>query len=701
MGCAAHSGRRADDERSVMKKNARGKLIPYMMWPMFLTGWWLIVDICLIFVSRKAAIIGFAATVVYFAATLSMFLLRRKRILQDYIAFSAGYSDVEKQLLKEMDIPCAVIDQESGIVWANRAFGAVCGHKCLGENFRDMLADVKAYSLPKHGSDERIYRSKIGAKSFKIVMRAMESEDFDSQLKSITRGTGVKVTAAISVLLFDETELSALRQENYDSRMIFGLLYIDNYEEVLESYEEVKRSLMTALIDRKINKYMQNIDAVIRKIEKDKYFFIFQNRYLPQLQEDRFSILYDVRSANMGGTGDAGLTISIGLGVNGKSYEEGYESARAAMDLALGRGGDQAVVKEGEVITYFGGKSESIEKNTRVRARVKAHALKELVESKENVFIMGHVNPDVDAIGAAIGVYRIVKHCGKNAYIVLNEVTNAIRPTVGNFMNNPEYESSMFISAFHAQEMAKEDDLLVIVDVNRPSYTECPELYGRIKQVIVLDHHRKTTDSVDDAALSYVEPYASSACELVAEILQYIGEGLRLRPIEAEAMYAGIMIDTNNFLTKTGVRTFEAAAYLRRNGAEVTRIRKAFRSDKKEYLERAKAIAGMEMYMDDYAFAVCSGEGLETPNVLAAQIANELMEINGVKASFVFTNFQNMVYISARAIDELNVQVVMEKLGGGGHMTVAGAQLSGVTIEQAEQKVKDILAEMLLGGDLK
>ncbi len=683
-----------------MKKKSKGRLIPYMLWPVMLSALWLLVSAALFFINKKAAVIALCATIIYAAATLVMYFLRRKNILKDYILFSMDYGDVQSELLKDLKLPYAVLDADGSVLWGNDAFSEIT-NGAVGANFRELIPDVKAYALPKHEGDERVYRTTLGGKQYKVVLRSQESPEFEGQLKSISRGTSIKLQKTVAAYFFDETEITALRKENFDSRLIFGLLYIDNYEEVLESFEEVKRSLLTALIDRKITKYMQGIDAVIRKLEKDKYFFIFQNRYLAQLQEDKFSLLYDVRSVNIGGPSEVGVTISIGLGVGAASYEEGAESARAAIDLALGRGGDQAVVKDGEMITFFGGKSESIEKNTRVKARVKAHALKELVESKENVFIMGHTNPDVDAIGSAIGVYRIVKHCNKNAYIVLNEVGNAVRPTVSNFLNNPDYESTMFISAYRAQELASEDDLLVIVDVNRPSFTECPELYDKIKQVIVLDHHRKTTDSVDDAALSYVEPYASSACELVAEILQYIGDGLRLRPIEAEAMYAGIMIDTNNFLTKTGVRTFEAAAYLRRNGAEVTRIRKAFRSDKKEYLRKAKAIAGMEMYLDDYAMAVCDGEGLESPNVVGAQVANELMEINGVKASFVFTKFQDLVYISARSIDELNVQIVMEKLGGGGHMTVAGAQLGGVTIPEAQQKIRDILLEMRNSGEMK
>jgi len=524
------------------------------------------------------------------------------------------------------------------------------------------------------------------------------NEDLETQ--KIFDSKGKKIDSLVAVFLFDETEIRLLKQENYDNRQICGLLYIDNYDEVLESVDEVKRSLLTALVDQKINKYMQTINALIKKIEKDKYFFVFQNRYLPELTGKKFPILEEVRSVNLG-TAESVITVSIGLGVNAPSYAAGYEYARAAIDLALGRGGDQAVVKDGDNITYFGGKSESVEKSTRVKARVKAHALREMMEARDVVFIMGHANIDVDAFGSCIGVYRIAKHLGKKAHIVINEVGSSVRPLISQFFNSNEYEEDMFISNLKAQELARpEEDLLVIVDVNRPSITECPELVDLMHDIIVLDHHRLTTDSIENAQLSYVEPYASSACELVAEILQYIGNGLKLRPLEAEAMYSGIMIDTNNFLTKTGVRTFEAAAFLRRNGADITRIRKAFRMDMNEYLEKAKAIAGTEIFLDSFALAICDAEGVESPTVLGAQVANDLMEINGIRASFVFTPFKDKIYVSARSVDEVNVQVIMEKLGGGGHMTVAGAQFTDIDAQEAVRRVKAVLNAMKRGGEL-
>ncbi len=682
------------------KHKVKGRLKIYLLWPVLLTGWWVIAAGLLLMVNRNAGLVAFGATFVYFVVTLVMYLLRRKYILKDYVEFAMDYGQVQRKMLKELKVPYGVMDAEGMLLWCNDEFCALSERERAGYNIRELMPDVKAFSLPKHDKEERNYRTTLGDKNCRVIFRMMDTPEFQQELQALELADSQgRTQKMIAVFLYDETEIMLLKQENFDRRQIVGLLYIDNYDEVLESFEEVKRSLLSALVDRKITKYMQDIDAIIKKVEKDKYFFVFQNRYLASMTENKFSILEEVRSVSMG-TAESSVTISIGLGVNAESYVQGYEYARAAMDLALGRGGDQAVVKDGEMITYYGGKSESIEKNTRVKARVKAHALREFIEGKDSIFIMGHANADVDSLGAAIGVYRIAKHFGKKAYIVLNEMGSAVRPMASKFLNNPDYEESMIISNIRAQELATEDALLVVVDVNRPGYTECPELFDQIRQVIVLDHHRKTSDSIENAALSYVEPYASSACELVAEVLQYIGDGLKLRPLEAEAMYAGIMIDTNNFLTKTGVRTFEAAAYLRRNGADVTRIRKAFRTDINEYLEKAKAISAAEFYLEQYAFAITSAAGVESPTILGAQVANELLEINGIKASFVFTEYKDRVYISARSIDELNVQVVMEKLGGGGHMSVAGAQLSDVTPKEAMRRVKEVLTSMKGAGEI-
>lgn len=682
-------------------KFGKERLAIYLILPFLLGGLLLIASIGEYFISREAGTLCLVITVLYYGVAIFLFLYHKSNILRDYTDFALDFDKVQRTILEEMRVPYAILNSEGNVIWSNAKFREISKRSHRGYSFRDLVPDVKAFSLPKSDGDERNYRAVIGEKNFRIYMKMMISPEFSEELaeKEILDSKGKKLDHLIAVFLFDETEIRLLKQENYDNRLICGLLYIDNYDEVLEAVDEVKRSLLTALVDQKINRYMQTINALIKKIEKDKYFFVFQNRYLRELTDRKFSILEEVRSVNLG-TAESVVTVSIGLGVNAPSYAASYDYARAAIDLALGRGGDQAVVKDGDNITYFGGKSESVEKSTRVKARVKAHALREMMEARDVVFIMGHANIDVDAFGSCVGVYRIAKHLGKKAHIVVNEVGSSVRPLISQFFNSSEYDEDMFISNLKAQELARPEDLLVIVDVNRPSITECPELVDQMHDIIVLDHHRLTTDSIENAQLSYVEPYASSACELVAEILQYIGDGLKLRPLEAEAMYSGIMIDTNNFLTKTGVRTFEAAAFLRRNGADITRIRKAFRMDMNEYLEKAKAIAGTEIYLDSFALAICDAQDVESPTVLGAQVANDLMEINGIRASFVFTPYKEKIYVSARSVDEVNVQVIMEKLGGGGHMTVAGAQFTDIDAQEAVRKVKAVLNSMKRGGEL-
>ena len=392
------------------------------------------------------------------------------------------------------------------------------------------------------------------------------------------------------------------------------------------------------------------------------------------------------------------VTLSIGIGANGESYTQNYEYARMSIDLALGRGGDQVVVRDGEDITYYGGKTQQVERNTRVKARVKAHALREIIESREHVIIMGHSISDVDSLGAAIGIYCAAKVLGKKAQIVLNEITSSLRPLVECFTEEKGYPADLFIKNEEALMLTNENTLVVVVDVNRPSYTECPELLKCTQTVCVFDHHRQTNEVIENPVLSYVEPYASSACEMIAEVLQYFSENIRLAPCEADCIYAGILIDTNNFTTRAGVRTFEAAAFLRRCGADVTRVRKMLRDNIDSYKARAEAVRTAEIYRDYFAIARCPSEGLESPTVVGAQAANELLNIAGVKASFVLTSYNNEVYISARAIDEVNVQVMMERMGGGGHLNIAGAQVKD-TMDETERMLKEIIDQLYQEGD--
>ena len=394
------------------------------------------------------------------------------------------------------------------------------------------------------------------------------------------------------------------------------------------------------------------------------------------------------------------ITLSIGFGVDGLSYAQNYEFARNAIDLALGRGGDQAVVKMPGNIVYYGGKTQQVEKTTRVKARVKAEALKEIITSRDKVFIMGHRLGDIDCVGAGIGVYRICQTLGKEAHIVLNQVSTSLRPIVDLFARNTDYPDDLFLSSEQAMQRVTEDSALVVVDVNKPSITECPELLRMCKSIVVLDHHRKGSESIENATLSYIEAYASSACEMVSEILQYVDENLKLTQEEADSLYAGMVVDTDNFQSKTGVRTFEAAAFLRRNGTDVTRVRKLFRENAGEYKAKADAVSQAEIYREEYAISTCPAEGLESPTIVGAQAANELLNIKGVKASFVLTQYQGKIYVSARSIDEVNVQIVMEHMGGGGHMNIAGAQMEGKTVEEVEDMLRHTIDSMIEDGEL-
>ena len=370
------------------------------------------------------------------------------------------------------------------------------------------------------------------------------------------------------------------------------------------------------------------------------------------------------------------------------------------MDLALGRGGDQTVLKEGDKVTYFGGKSQLAEKNDRVKIRVKAQALMRVMENNDEFFIMGHKLPDIDSFGSAIGIYLMARKMKKNAHIVISEVTATVEPFMTRFTSNDDYPEDMFYTGQDALERVSPSTVLIVVDVNRPQITDCPELLNICRTKIVFDHHRQTSDPIADTFMSYVDSSASSASEMVAEMLTYVNEGTKLRGLEADALYAGIVIDTDGFNSKSGPRTFEVAAYLRRNGADVSRVRKLLRNDMNEYKAVAAAVSRAEVYRDSYAISVFEGDGLKSPTIGGAQAANELLDIRGIKASFVITKYEDKIYISARSIDEVNVQLIMEKLGGGGHMTVAGAQFKDKTINNVILELKETIDEMIVNDEL-
>lgn len=673
-----------------------GKFKLYMQWPLWLTILLLLGSVGIFTISVRAGILMILLTVIYACAAWLLCAGSQKDLFSELITFAAQYGQIQKKLLQTFHIPYALMDENGRLVWMNEAFMDVTGKsKDYHKSITTIFPQITKESFSGEDEDTILeYNVSYEEHSYKAQVQMISFSDPEKE----TDLTGIEdyTQQLMALYLFDETELNYYIRENKEQRFVAGLIYIDNYDEALESVEEVRQSLLVALIERKINKYISGFGGIVRRLEKDKYFIAIQEKNVPMLREDKFSLLEDVRSVNIGN--DMAVTVSISLGLSGKSYAENYEYARVAMELALARGGNQAVTKEGDNITYFGGSSQQIDRNTRVKARVKAQALREFIQNNDKLVVMGHKIPDVDAFGAAIGIYRAAKELDKKAYIVVNEISTSLRPMFELFVNNPNYEEDMFLTSAQAVELVDNHTLVVVVDVNKPSYSDCPEILRMTKNVVVIDHHRQGSESISKAVLSYIEPYASSACEMVAEILQYIREGMKIKNIEADCMYAGIMVDTDNFLTKTGVRTFEAAAFLRRCGADVTRVRKTFRTEFDDYKAKSQIVQGAEIYKG-FAFAICRGDGVESPTILGAQAANELLNIFGVRASMVLTSYKGQTYISARAIDEVNVQLIMERLGGGGHANVAGAQLS-CTPEQARDMLKTTIDEMIEEGEL-
>ncbi len=678
------------------EKALKKQIENYLLSPILVSFILIFMCIGLFFVDTTSAVIASTGVFIVVVVQLVVYFVTKASVMPSLFRFAQEQGQIQKELLKELVVPYALLDTDGKILWGNKAFV-----DAIGEGSKKRIRKNISAFFPEIGSDTFSMDEQVNMDlEFNEVQynALIKKVYFDEVFQDEDAIVDPKGQAIIAIYLFDETELKRYKKENEEQKLVAGLIYIDNYEEVMENTEEVRHSLVEALVDRRINMYLATLDAICKKTERDKYLFVCQQKYLAQMRDTKFALLDEVKSINVGN--EIPITLSIGVGADTNNFAEAYEYAKVAIGLSLGRGGDQAVVKYGEKISYFGGKSGGTEKSTRVKARVKAQAFKELVTNKDNVIIMGHKRPDADAFGAAVGVYRLVKTLGKEAHIVINEVTSAIRPVINGFKGNSVYGDDMIFTSEEAINSVNANTLVVVVDVNKPSMTECEELLSLAKSVVVFDHHRQTNEIIEQATLSYIEPYASSACEMIAEILQYIDEKVKLRPLEADAMYAGIVIDTDNFLTKTGVRTFEAASYLRRCGADVVRVRKMFRSDMYAYKQLAEGVINSEVYRDAFAISQVMPDDSDAPTVVAAKVANDLLNVEGIRATFVVTEKEGTVYVSARSVDDVNVQVVMERLGGGGHANVAGAQLPDETNETAIAKIKALLDTMYEEGDI-
>ena len=694
MRLCADGGVIMKDKRDIQLK---GQLKLYMQWPAIMSVLLLAMNVWIYKIDHRAGFIMLIFVLIYMLIVGALYFFNRAVILRDLVEFSAQYGVVQNTLLKELSVPYALLMEDGRILWVNDEFNAIFeGEGKVSGSLAKYIPEINRSLFPKK-EDQKVQREvRYEDREYLAELRKISVKGFSDseQLMEMPK----EQEYFIAVHMQDVTERNEYIRANEEQRLVAGMLYIDNYDEVIESVEEVRQSLLLALIDRKINQYFMKVNGIVKKVETDKYFVVVKKKDFKKLEEDRFSLLEDVKSVSVGNKIPA--TLSMGLGLSSDSYSQSYNYARVAIDQALARGGDQAVIKDCNGITYYGGKREMSYKNTRVKARVKAEALREYMMTSGNVLVMGHTMTDVDSLGAAIGIYRAAEAIGKKEHIVLNKPTNSIRSVYEDYINNPDYPEDMFISSSEAKDLMNNNSMVIVVDTNRPQMTECPELLQMTKTIVVLDHHRQSSDNIDNAMLSYIEPYASSACEMVSEILQYIDEDVKIPPLEASSMYAGMMIDTNNFTNRTGVRTFEAAAFLRRCGADIPYVRKIFRDDMDSYRAKASIISNAEVYRQQFAIARGQNLRVDSPTIIGAQAANELLDIEGIRASFVLTVYQGRIYVSARSIDEVNVQIIMERLGGGGHMNASGTQFDHTNMEEAVNCVKAQIDRMIEEGDI-
>ncbi len=590
---------------------------------------------------------------------------------QRYIeTLSSDIDSAARYAILNLPIPLTLVDLDGKISWYNSKFTDMVDQKDLLGSEVDKI--IPALEFDELLSGEDASNIKIGESVFRVLSNIVK--------------IGSKSDERYIMMLYwiDQTNYFMLGDKYRDEKPVVALIQVDNLDDVINETKEEHRPAVRSEIDKRINLWATRMNALIKRYTSDKYVVVFSNKFLENLEAKRFAILDDVREIDEGNK--IPVTLSMGVGTTGKNLSQLEEGAFSSLELALGRGGDQAVVRKQGNYEFYGGKTKAVEKRNRVKARVIAHAFRPLIDDSSKVIIMGHTNPDMDAYGSAIGVYRAVLNRGKDAYIVLNDVNDSILNIHNVFKDNETYH---FINTEEALELMDKDTLVVVVDTHRPSFTEAPELLEAGGQIVMFDHHRRGTEFINNTVLKYTEPYASSTAELVTEILQYMENTMRLEKNEAEALLAGITVDTKNFTFQTGVRTFEAASLLRRFGADTTVVRQLFQDDLSTFIHRSNIVSNAKIYDNDVAISIYE-EDVPNAQLVAAQGADSLLNIRGISTSFVIgRKSEDMIFISGRSLGDTNVQVILEKIGGGGHMTVAGAQFKDKSMDE----VKDLLLQ--------
>ncbi|KAK2263605.1 phosphoesterase [Clostridioides difficile] len=604
----------------------------------------------------------------------------RRHEWTEYIQnLSLDIDETTKKAIINLPIPLCILEFDGNISWYNGKFYDMIGQKdLLDKNIEDI---VKNLNLRKVLNENKEMYTEINYKEKEYTI-----------IYNVIKNDQEKNPKYLMILYWiDKTEYLKVKQNYDDEKNAMMLIQVDGYDEVLKSAAEDKRALINVEVEKILSALELNSNGALRRTSKDKFFLVMHKKELKKLEAEKFSILDTIRHIDYGN--NLPVTISIGIGIDGDTLNENLKLATGALDLALGRGGDQAVVKTKDKFVFYGGKSKAVEKKTKVKSRLIGHALREVIQQSDQVYIMGHKYPDMDAMGAAVGVYDICKSCNKTANIVLQSVNESIEIFI-NKINENNYYKKLFIGKEEAIDNCTKNTLVVVVDTHRPNYTECEELLKLSEKGVVIDHHRRGVEFINDAVLLFHEIYVSSTCEMVTELVQYMDEDVTINKLTAEGLLAGISLDTKNFAFKTGVRTFEAASYLRKVGADTIEVKKFFNSDVKDFIIKAEIIQSTKIINNRICLAYSSTE-IDSINVIIAQTADELLNIKEVEASFVLGEKDDTIFISARSLGQINVHVLMEKLGGGGHIDIAGAQLKNVSLKEAYKMVNKIIEEYL------
>lgn len=599
---------------------------------------------------------------------------RKSEISEQLQDLTLTVDSAAKSSLINAPFPLIIIETDGNVVWRSSKFITEFANIDMDDYISDLILDIKSETENNKEQKRKsiIKNIEIGKKKYKVQCEFAKTK----------RSERKKLAEYMAILYFiDETDKYELKKENIDKSTCVGIIMIDNYEEVMQRVDTEQKTQLMAKVESIIYDWVNETNGILVKEDRDTYVYIFEQRNLEKIKEDKFAILDSIKDIVR--KDKIQLTLSIAISNDGETDRDVYKSASAAMDVILGRGGDQAVIREDGKYQFFGGKVEEVEKRTKVKARIVAHALEELMSECEKVIIMGHANPDIDAIGSALGVYRIATSLKKEAYILTNSESASIKSLVESM---PEEYKKVLISKDIAIDKIDSNTLLVVVDTHKKSYVEEPELLNKTNKIVVIDHHRRGTDFIEQSILTFQEVYASSASELVTELIQYTQNDVELTTIEAEALYAGIMMDTKNFTFKTGVRTFEAAAYLRRCGVDIIKVKKWFQSDLESYNKISEIVRKAEVIHETIAISLYESQEKDT-SLICAKAADELLTIGNITASFVLGTMENKICISGRSIGDINVQMILEKLGGGGHITLAGAQLENTTIEEAKEEL--------------